>query len=363
MKKLTAALLTVLAGLLLLQGCSAEEGSAQADEVSGATDYAPLVASAVPVRESVLRDRVVGSGIIEGRQEAVVRTRTAGTIRSISFELGQTFSRGDVLLTLDDTVSSLQLRQLELQRDDAQADLESKQALFSRGGLSERELNQAKASLDGIDAQLTQVRESVEAARVSTPISGRVSQRSPNLVIGDQLAAGTQIARIVDLESLRVTLSVGQSQVFQIREGARAEVRIQVPGRVLTAEGTVTAISAGSDLRTGSWSVVVDAPNPAPEVLRAGMTAEVVIFQEDAPAMPIVPGAALVYRDGRAGVFIVENGQAKLVHIDVIDEYGEFASVSAADESISLIGKSVLVSGLSQLRSGDAAVTGPTNSN
>ncbi len=347
-----------LVGLLFLQGCT-EDTASSTDGVSGATDYAPLVSSAVEVREAVLRDRVIGSGIIEGRQEAVVRTRVAGTVRSISFELGESFRRGDVLVTLDDTVFQLNVRQLERQYEAARADLESKQQLFERGGLSERELNQLKANLDGIEAQLTQAQDALESTRVTAPIDGRISQKSPNLVIGDQLPAGSQVAGIVDLETLRVTLSVGQSQIFQIREGNRSEVRIQVPGGIITAEGTVRAISAGSDRRTGSWNVLVDFPNPAPEFLRAGISAEVVIFREDAPVQLVVPGASLVFRDGKTGVFIVQDSRARLVEVEVLDEYGEFAAVAGREEGINLLEHSVLVSGLSRIRSGDAAISGP----
>ncbi len=344
--------------MLLLQGCSREQADT-ADELSGATDYAPLVASSVPVREAVLRDRVIGSGIIEGRQEAVVRTRTAGTVRSISFDLGAYFEAGDVLVTMDDAIARLTLSQLERQYASARADLDSREELFRRGGLSENQLNQSRAALDGLEAQLGQARDAVESARVVTPIKGNIAEKSPSLVIGDQLQAGSQIARIIDLDSLRVSLSVGQNQIFQVKKGARAEVRIPVPAGVLTAEGRVTAVSAGSDRRTGSWNVLVDFPNPAPELLRAGITAEVVIFNDEAPKQIVVPGAALVFREGITGVFIVQDQAARLVAVNVLDEYGELVAVASLEDDVDLLQKSVLISGLSRIRSGDAAVTGP----
>ncbi len=341
---------------VLLTGCSGEGEEQVADDLTGATDYEPWVASAAPVEQGVLRDRIIGSGIIEGIREAVIRSRSAGTIRSISFELGGSYHEGDVLITLDDTIAQLNLRQLELQFETSLRDVESKEELFRRGGLSQTQLNQARASLDGLESQLEQAREAVSAAQITTPISGRIAEKSPNLVIGDQIQAGVQVGRIVDLESLRIVLSVGQNQVFALREGYPAEIRIRAPQGTITAEGTVRAVSAGSDRRTGSWQVVVEAPNPEPGLLRAGLSADVVIFNKDAPVQTLVPNGSLVYRDGSVGVFVVEDGAARLVPVEVLDQYGEQTALRSLDSTISLEGASVLVSGLARLRSGDPTV-------
>jgi len=346
----------MLGALILLSGCGEDEAI---HDTSGATEYAPMISSSVPVQESVLRDRVLGSGVIEGQQEAVIRASAGGTIRSISFELGERFDEGDELMMLDDTVQQLTVSQIARQYGVLEADVASKEELYSRGALSESRLTQARAELEGVEAQLEQAKDAVEAARITAPISGSIAEKSPNLVRGDTLQAGTQIARMINLEQLRVSLSVGQAQIFFIKPGYRAEIRIPTPSGDIVADGAVTAVSAGSDRRTGSWKVLVDFPNPAPETLRAGLTANVAIFHDDAPLQQVVPAGALVRRDGKTGVFIIEEGRARLVEVEVLDQRGDLAAVSSVEDDIDLQDKSVLTSGLTRLRSGDAAATGP----
>lgn len=376
-KKFSAAVLLLLIGILI-SSCSGETGGDEApsasssetasaasdtswndsDAVTGATDYAPLVSSAVPVEQAALRSRIYGSGIISGQQEAAVRAKTAGDIKKISFELGDEISEGQVLLTLDNTIAELNVLQLEQQYETAKADLASKEETYERGALSASQLTQARASLNGLEAQLAQAREALRNTRITSPIKGSVAQKSPDLVIGDQVQPGQQLARVVDLENLRIRLSLGQDQILLVREGYEAEIRIDTPKRVFTAKGVVKAISAGSDTRTGSWTVLVDFPNPAPEILKAGMSAEVIIINRDAEMYTVVPGASLVYRNGKTYVFIVEDETVRIVEIEIIDRYGNLTAVEPLESDLNLLDYSVLVSGLSRVQSGDAAVSG-----
>ncbi|MCF7944807.1 MAG: efflux RND transporter periplasmic adaptor subunit [Spirochaetia bacterium] len=376
-KKLIAAVVLLIIGLVV-SSCSGEAGGDEApsgrssetasansdtswndsDAVTGATDYAPLVSSAVPVEKAALRSKVVGSGIISGQQEAAIRAKNAGDIKKISFELGDELSEGQVLLTLDDTIAELNVLQLEQQYETAEADLASKEETYERGSLSASQLTQARASLNGLEAQLAQAREALRNTRITTPIKGRVAQKSPDLVIGDQVQPGQQLARVVDLENLRIRLSLGQDQILLVREGYEAEIRIDTPKTAFTAQGVVKAISAGSDTRTGSWTVLVDFPNPAPEILKAGMSAEVIIFNRDAEMYTVVPGASIVYRNGKTYVFIVEDETARIVEIEIIDRYGNLTAVEPLESDLNLLDYSVLVSGLSRVQSGDAAVSG-----
>jgi membrane fusion protein, multidrug efflux system len=352
---LSAALIIMMMGLL---SCTpaADETESPADTVSAATDYAPLVSAAVQVVRAPLREEFVGNGAIAGQEEAVLRTRIGGVIASIDFQLGQALEQGQVVMTLDDRIVSLNLRQLEQQFETAVKNLESSTRLYDRGSISLSQLNQERAALDGLEAQLSAARDNLENTRITTPISGSVAQRSPSLIIGDQIQAGVQIGRVVDLEHLRIQLSVGQSELFLLSVGDAAVIDIPTPTGTLTTNGVVSAISAGSDERTGSWAVLVDFNNPRPKVVRAGLSAKVTVKDADAAIYTVVPNAALVYRDGKQYVFIVEGTTAKMTAVTVLDQYGDLTAVAGLDPTIELLDHKVLVSGLTRIKDGDETV-------
>ncbi|MDD3929660.1 MAG: efflux RND transporter periplasmic adaptor subunit, partial [Sphaerochaeta sp.] len=150
---------------------------------------------------------------------------------------------------------------------------------------------------------------------------------------------------------------VGQNQLFLIKEGARAEIVIETPVERITAQGTVSAVSASSDSRTGSWTVYVDFENPRPEMLKAGITAQVTIYQDDAPRYQLVPNQAMVYRNAKTYVFLAEGGSASLVEVRIVDQYGDYTAIESMDAKLNLAGKRVLVSGLSRLVDGSSIST------
>ncbi|MGE4453664.1 MAG: efflux RND transporter periplasmic adaptor subunit [Sphaerochaeta sp.] len=326
------------------------------EAVSAATDYTQIVSSSVAIEERALRDRVFGSGTVQGQKEVSIKARTTGEIKDISVELGSTLAEGAVLLTIDDTIAKLSLSQLEKQFENAQQQQTVNEKLYASGAISLSQLNQGKSTLDGLSAQLEQAKKNLSNTQVTTPISGSVAEIT-KLVEGDLLQAGTQVARIVDLDHLRVTLAVGQAQLFLIKEGARSEITIETPTEQIVTEGEVRAISASSDSRTGSWTVYVDFDNPRPDLLKAGITANVTIFNEDAPLFTVVPNGAMVNRNGRQYIFVVEGSNAKLQEVTVTDQHGDLTAIQSKDPSYTLLGKRVLVSSLSRLIDGSAIST------
>ena len=353
----TLSLLLVLIPPLLLLSCTKpEEKALILDEVAAVTDYTQVVSSAVQVIQAPLRDRVLGSGTIQGREEVSVKARASGVIQSIDFNLGAMLAKDQVLLTLDDTIAKLNVSQLENQYTNSLKELKANEQLYARGAISLVQLTQTQGSVDGLAAQLEQVKNNLKNTQVKTPIAGSVAEKT-NLVVGDLIQVGQQIVRVIDLERLRITLPVGQNQLFLIHEGAKALITIKTPTEIIEADGVVSAISAGSDSRTGSWSVLVDFTNPKPSVIKAGISAQVTIFNEEAPTYTLVPNSAMVYRDGNTSVYMLEGSSAKKVQVQVVDQYGDQSAVQSMEKDVTLIGKKVLVSALSRILDGTSIVT------
>ncbi len=326
------------------------------DEVSAVTDYTQVVSSAVEIRKAALRDRVLASGTIQGVEEVNIKARTSGVIKSIDFNLGSKLEKGQVLLVLDDTIPSLNVSQLNNQYENSVKELNANKQLYDRGAISLVQLTQTQSNVDGLKAQLEQVKTNLNNTKIITPIAGSVAEKT-NFVVGDLIQAGESIVRVVDLEHLRITVAVGQKQLFLIKEGAPALITINTPTEIIEAQGIVSGISASSDSRTGSWSVLVDFTNPKPSVIKAGISADVIIFNEDAPIYTLVPNSAMVYRDGVTSIYMVDGNSAKQVNVKVIDQYGDQSAIESLDENIDLVGKKVLVSALSRILDGTSVVT------
>ncbi len=330
---------------------------AEVQSVSAATDYTQLVTSTVTVERGALRPTVASSGVIQGRNEVVVVARNPGIVETVHFDLGSRVVQGDVLVTLDNTVARLSANQVERQVENARKAFDLDTRLFERGAISQSALNQSQANLYGLEAQLERARQTLRDTEITAAISGNVAEQGSPLVPGDTVQAGQTIARIIDLQHLQVSLSLGQSQIFSVTEGAEAIVEIRTPTDTIHAEGTVRAISAGSDPRTGSWTVLVDFKNPDPHRIRSGISARVTIRNSEARQYLLVPNAALVNREGSTYVYVMREGTAELTAVQVLDRYGDRTAVEAIEEGLDLEGTAVLTTGLSRVNDGASVVT------
>ena len=344
--------------LFLLSSCAKQaEEVVVAEAVSAPTDYTQLVTSTVLVARQSLRPTLTTNGVVQGRDEIIVKARTSGVITSIDFDLGQQVEQGQALVTLDDTVAKLSASQIARQVENAQRDLEVQTQLYEKGAISLSMLNQSKAALDGLAAQLERVNETLKDTTITAPISGNIADQGSQLVVGDTIQSGQSIARIINLENLQMTVSLGQSQIFLVREGAEVAIEIISPNEVITAKGVVRAISSGSDARTGSWTAIIEFSNPRPDSIRAGISANAIITNDQGPEHPLVPNAAMVNREGKTYVYVKQGNTANLVEVEILDRYGDALAIKPIDSEFEIVGREVLTSGLSRIEDGSSVVT------
>jgi membrane fusion protein (multidrug efflux system) len=327
------------------------------DAVSAPTDYTQLVSSAVTIELGALRPSVVAGGVVQGIEELVVRTQTTGTIVSVDFDIGMHVEQGQPLITLDDSVAKLSLSQLERQVENARATWQVDEQLFERGAISASARNQSRSTLDGLLVQLERAQDTLGNTIITAPISGKIADTGTTYVVGDTVQPGQTVARIIDLSRVQVSVALGQSQIFSVKEGAPATLTVQTPLKLISAEGFVQAVSAGSDARTGSWTVKTEFENPDEDLMRSGLSAQVTIMNEQAPEYPLIPQAALVNREGKTYIYILRDTSADLVEVTIIDRYGDITAVQPVDDTIELIGESVLTSGLSRIKEDTSVVT------
>jgi len=370
MKRLSGYLTLSVLILVMLTSCiPGEDESVQASseemasaswvvDPEGVTEFSSIVSQTAEVNKRALREYVYASAPVRGISEAVLRAEVPGTIERIDVNLGDTVQEGEVLVTLASGVSSLTVQQLEAQRDTLSRQMDAQKVLYERGAVSLAALSTTESSLKGIEAQLESAQDTLAGSFISSPIPGRIGYLDDSLVIGTTVSPNQVIARVVDNTRMKLIFSVGEAQLFQIKEGYSATVTIATQYDRYQSEGIVTAISAASDESTGSWRVVVEADNPAPDVIRVGISADIAIFNSDAPLQFVVPNSAMVYRNGMTYVYLLESeNTAKLIEVNLLDTYGDYTAISSMEEAVDLNGREVLVTRLDSIQSGDVVVT------
>ncbi len=300
----------IITAPVLLLAC----GSGDSDGWSGATgDWAQeraaeqretrVAVEALEVTRGTVIRSIEASGTVRGETEVTVISEAQGRIEDAPFELGRYVEAGDVLLRVDDTIARLSVEEARGVYENARLDVDATQRRFDSGSASQAELTRARSSANGARARLEAANKTLRDQTVRAPVSGYVAFRAQGIGPGNFLEGGTPVARIVNLDHLRVEVSVGEREIRYVDTGSSVDVIVSACGPD-PYRATVHAISAGADERTGSYPVIVRWENSC-ERIRSGMSARVRIAPPEDAAGLIAPGAAIRRDDDGSYVFVV----------------------------------------------------------
>ena len=313
-----AAVVAVIAVLFLLFGRGHE-----AAEPAAAAPADGQAVSVVTVASDTLAGVVTASGTVSAWEEVPVGAETGGlTAVAVLTDEGRYVRQGQVLVQLNDTLLRAQLRQQDAavasaEASVAQADnaLARAQELRDRGFLSQAGLDNAIAQQATAQAQLsaasagraeTQAR--LAQAAIRAPVSGLVISRS--VTRGQIVQPGAELFRIVRDGRLELDAQVPETEIRLVRAGQPVDVTSDEAG---SASGTVRIVTPEVDPQTrlGVARISLGAGSG----LRPGMFARARINVGALPAI-VVPPAAIVYREGREGVYVLQTDSR--VHFQVI---------------------------------------------
>ena len=291
-----------------------------------------------PVQIAKLRRQPIGeslrySATVEPATRVELAFRVGGYVTDLARTNGRVVQDGDqvragatlaVLLTSDyeERVQQAraQLAEAQATRAGAVQAVERAETLFASRSLTRPELEQARATLDSIEARIAGanglIREA-ELARGDTtlraPISGVVVDR--RVEIGSLVGPGTTAFVLADTRRVKVVLQTPDTMLARFAPGSTAQVGSEaLPDRRF--EGRVTRVSPTADMRTRMFEVELTVANED-GALRPGMVALVTVGNPTTPGRApdalVVPLSAIVRPPGtndRYGVFVVEDRDA-----------------------------------------------------
>jgi len=246
---------------------------------------------------------------VEATVEAVAQTtltaQVSGRVLEMRVDAGQTVKKGELLMRIDAREAGEVAAGASAQFINAKANYERLQNLRKQGFISAAALDKAKADLEAAQAVRGQAGVSLGYASVTAPISGIVAQRL--IEQGETAAPGRPLLTIYDPNGLRVTASIPQYQLPQIRDVKEAKVEFPELGQWASAQAV--SLLPTADAATHVSQVRVTLPADLKNVI-PGMFARVHFLIGRAQRMT-VPVAAVVRRGEVAAVY-VQNAQGAL---------------------------------------------------
>lgn len=206
------------------------------------------------------------------------------------------------------------------------------------------EVNAARALVAQAEAGLFYARQQLESAFIRSPINGTVATRMAQP--GQMAAPGVPLLRIVNLNAIFFEARVSETEVRYVRPGQTVTVTVDAyPGK--TFQGTVSRIYPVGSEGSRDFIVRVDMRNEG-GLLKPQMFARGEIIVDVRRNVVVIPKDAIIVEDGKNVVYVVRDGVARKVFVQLGYVNGKDAEVGGVRA-----GDQVVVQGQENLHDGD----------
>ena len=254
--------------------------------------------------------------VVESIQQATVGAQVSGRVLEVKADAGQVVKKGDVLMRIDAREAAEAARAAEAQYANARVNYERTKSLVAQKFMSAAALDKAKADFDAAAANRAAAGASQSHATILAPITGIVARRHAEL--GDMAMPGTPLFTIYQPGGLRVTASIPQYRLKDMR--AVKTARVEFPESGQWVDATAVQVLPTADAATHVSQVRVTLPT-VPEAT-PGMFARVHFVTGQAEKLT-VPASAVLRRGEVAAVYVqAADGRLSLRQLRLGDAVG-----------------------------------------
>ncbi len=240
-------------------------------------------------------------GTMEAVQGVTVSADLPGAVARVAFDSGKSVHAGDILVELDTRQERAQLAALEAQRDLAKVNFGRMQQLVDEGVISRMEYDQASSQQKATEANVAEIRATIERKTIRAPFSGILGIRQVNL--GQYLSAGQAIVSLQALNPIYVNFGVPQQTLSQMVIGHAVRVaKEDLPNAAFS--GRVTAVDSVVNEATRNIQIQATLSNPEGK-LRPGMFVQVEVPLGAARSVIALPASAINYAPYGDSVFVI----------------------------------------------------------
>jgi membrane fusion protein, multidrug efflux system len=350
-------LLMLAAVVVLLGGLAFVKYRQVETAVAASKSFAPPpeAVTSIVAKQSSWANTISVIGTMEAVHGVTVSADLPGTVAKINFESGKSVQAGDILIELDTRQERAQLASLQAQHELSNLNYDRAKNLANAGVVSRQDYDRANADQRQTEANVSEIKATIDRKIVRAPFSGILGLRKVNL--GQYLAAGAAIVSLQSLDPIYVDFGIPQDAALKVKVGRPLVVTSDdLPGHEF--HGQVTALDSLVDQTTRNIQVQATLRNLGGK-LRPGMFVQVDATSGAPGNFVTLPASSINYAPYGDSVFIIT---------DLKDPKGQtyrgvrqqFVKVgSSRGDQVAILsgvnpGEEVVTSGVFKLRNGAA---------
>jgi membrane fusion protein, multidrug efflux system len=290
------------------------------------------------------------TGTVQANHDVTISAEESGVIRALPVEKGTVVRTGQALARIDASLLEAQVREAEARAALAEETWERRRVLFEEDGVgSELAYLEARYQAEQARAALASLEERLQRTVVRAPVDGILEERL--VEVGSMVSAGSPVARIVQVDPVKITGGVPERFAAQIRRGTAARVTFDVlRGEEFHTE--LTYVGATVNPRNRTFPVELVMPNRG-RVVKPEMVANIELTRRELEdALVISQDAVIRVEDGFVAFVAVERDGVPVAEVRPLVLGGSQRNRVVVEEGLEA-GDRLIVVGQQQVADGD----------
>jgi len=289
---------------LLVTGAFAQGGR-------GGAPAAPLVAETHIVKNAPFTQTLSTVGTLRANESVTLVSELSRRLVKIHVQEGSAVAAGDLLFKLDDSDLQAELGEINARIFLANSVKKRVDNLLPSKAISQQEYDSSTAELTILEAQRNTQLAQIAKTEIRAPFAGRVGVRQVSE--GAFVSPTTPLITLQDVSRIKVDFPLPERYSGEVKSGQK--FTFTVAGNGTKFEGAITVLEPAIDAATRS--LLVRGMCDQPKGLLPGGFAEVALSLDQLAHGFMVPSQAIVPSPRGQGVYLIENGRAKLQSIEI----------------------------------------------
>jgi len=266
---------------------------------------------------ALLRDRLNLPGMVEPWENLNILAEVSGMVAEVLVEEGDHVNQGDLIVQLDASDYENTRNSIKASYNLALTNLNRLSGLHDQEIIAQSQYDSVKAEVKSLEAELAIAELRLKRCYIRSSIAGVVNELPAKK--GLYLAVGDSVATVLDIDQVKVSVGIPETDVDAVRKIGRFEVTIEaLQNKKITGVKNFLAVAPESQAQVYRLELTVN--NQSGEIL-PGMFARVEIIKDEFPDALAIPLYAVISRDNKHFVFLDEDSVAKLqeVKLGILD--------------------------------------------
>ncbi|WP_256012716.1 efflux RND transporter periplasmic adaptor subunit [Desertivirga xinjiangensis] len=344
LKYIIYTLLVVGFGSLIVYRIVSNKGGGKgASAKTGKAGGQPMRVDGVVVEPRNFSNSLAVTGTIEANEQVQLRSEISGLIRGIYFREGSNVTRGQTLLTIDDSELRAQLAQAVTKQNLAGENEKRARLLLQKEAISREEYDASLAEFRSLRSQTALVKAQLAKTVIKAPFNGKIGLRAVS--VGEYLVPTTVVANLVNTNPVKITFNVPEKYAMDVK--VNTDVDFTVSGLEKKYTAKVYAIEPQVETNTRTLRLRARAENPGGGLV-PGLFANIQLPLSNIEKAILVPTEAIIPEQEGKKVLVSKNGKAEEVKVATSTRTEKEILITSGLKA----GDTVLTTGIMALKAG-----------